>query len=125
MNKNVEKYIVSAMPILKRETNLIKEHKGNISSLGASIRMSGLLPAIAFYSAKEERNKILLWIFEILKLDNAFENMDQQKDMLDLALALHDKAERRKLERHIEDASVALKLCLRTFSLSKKNTEHG
>ena len=117
MNKQVEKYIVAAMPLLKLEKSLNKELKGYISSLGPSMRMSGVLPAIAFYCAKEERNKVMQWIFEILKGDNVFDEMKGKDNMLDLALELTKEADKKKLEKYIEDASIALKLCLRTFTL--------
>jgi CRISPR type III-B/RAMP module-associated protein Cmr5 len=124
MNKKIDRYIGQAMEELKKEDSLNKEYKGYIASLGPAINMSGLVPAIAFYSEKDEKKnkdkvkrwKVMAWIFEILKKERTF-HIDQQKNMLELALSL-DSRDMKKLEKDVIDISIALKLCIRTFPLT-------
>jgi CRISPR/Cas system CMR-associated protein Cmr5 small subunit len=122
MNKKIEKYIGLAMEQLKKESKLDKEFKGYIASLGPAINMSGLVPAIAFYSSREssakaERGRVMQWIFEILKSEKALPGIEKKNNMLELALSL-DSSGKKKLEKDIMDISIALKLSIRTFSLT-------
>lgn len=121
MNKQIEKYISHAMPLLAKEKELNKEYKGYIASLGPAVNMSGLVPALAFYSSKEnsakaDRSKVLQWIYKMLIAENAFEKLGQYDGLLSFALSLADN-EKQKLERLIMDSIIALKLSLRTFEL--------
>lgn len=121
MNKKVETYIRLAMDELNLERSLNKEFKGYLASLGPAINMSGLIPAIAFYSAKEssakaDRSKVMTWIFNILKKENAWPNISRFNKILDFAIEVG--TDKKKLQKDIEDISVALKLCIRTFSLT-------
>ncbi len=119
MNRKIENYIRLAMDELKKEKSLAKEFKGYLSSLGPAINMSGLIPAIAFYSAKEnakaDRSKVIAWIFNILKKQNEWPGIGNTETLLDFAIRQTDQ---RKLQKDVEDISVALKLTLRTFSLT-------
>ncbi len=126
MNKKIENYIGHAMELLKKENVLDKEFKGYIASLGPAMNMSGLVPAIAFYSEKDEKKnkdrvkrwKVLEWIWEILKKETRYGALQQKENMLELALSL-DKNSKKRLEKDITDISIALKLCIRTFSLTE------
>lgn len=119
MNRKIENYIRLAMTELNEEKSLPKEFNGYLASLGPAINMSGLIPAIAFYSTKEnakaDRSKVITWIFNILKKENEWPGISNNESLLDFALRQSDQ---KKLQKDIEDISVALKLTLRTFSLT-------
>ena len=125
MNKKIESYIGLAMRELEKESTdskLQKEYKGYIASLGASIRMSGLIPALAFYSSKEnsakaDRSKVLQWILNVLKQTDAYQELDKHTGLFQYALL--KKEENARLQKDILDVSIALKLCIRTFELTK------
>lgn len=128
MNKAVNDYIPLAMTELKSRTQLKDVYKGYISSLGAGIIMSGLIPTLAFYSAKGENKKgdrspVADMIFEMIKTrQNSLTNKTlpdiSVPNLFELGLALSSDAEKKKLEKEIINASIALKLCLRTFALT-------
>lgn len=106
------------MEELNREKNLDKECKGYLASLGPAINISGLIPAIAFYSSKEDKTgrlKVLTWIFNILKKQNEWPGISSSESFLEFAIRQTDK---RQLQEDVEDISIALKLSLRTFSLN-------
>ena len=123
--KSYEKYINqellnSIKKHIVKDNKVAKEYKGYISSMGASIIQSGLIPTLAFYSEKKssgnensdaDRTKILEIIQEILKKD---------KTLFELAIDLKtDSQKLRKLQRDILNVSIALKLALRTFEITK------
>lgn len=131
MNKAIETYISQAMPVLEaaetaakenKKAGLSKEYKGYLSSLGASMRMSGLVPTLAFFSsqensAKADRWMVLDWITKILNQQLPYSAIQNGKALFDYSReAGTDKS---RLEKDILDASVALKLCIRTFELTK------
>lgn len=126
MNKNISKYIEDAMNELNKEVKdngkLKKEYKGYISSLGASMIMSGLVPTMAFYASKEnsakaQRWKVLDWIFNVLKKSDKYKNISANISLFQYAL--QQNTDVKTLEKDIQDVSVALKLCIRTFELVK------
>jgi len=125
MNKSIETYIKKGMTILeaaeKAEGKLKKEYKGYLSSLGASMRMSSLVPTLAFFSSKEnsakaDRWKVLNWIAGILKESNSvYQSFTDGKALFTYARRIN--IDHARLEKDILDASIALKLCIRTFDL--------
>jgi CRISPR type III-B/RAMP module-associated protein Cmr5 len=131
MNKAIETYISRAMPILEnaeikqmeeKNSKLSKEYKGYLSSLGASMRMSGLVPTLAFFSSKEnsakaDRRQVLDWITTILNQQPPYSAIQNGKALFDYSREAG--IDKNRLEKDILDASVALKLCIRTFELTK------
>ncbi len=89
-----------------------KEFKGYISSFGASVIQSGLIPALAFFSndegAKEDRSKILDVIYQILEINSPPGN---------LLKYVVDNGDNELLKEQIMDAATALKLAIRTYKL--------
>jgi len=127
MNKIVQNYIPAAMAQLEKyerlrnikDLKIEKEMKGYISSLSASIIISGLEPTLAFYSSKENSAKanraiVLEWISGVLNEEESYKS----KSIINLFKhALEPSTDKRKLEEDILNAIVALKLCIRTFEL--------
>jgi CRISPR-associated protein Cmr5 len=121
----------------KGELSVPKQFKGYISSFGASVIQSGLMPTLAFYSdakkAKGDRSLLVPALIDILfqnesypidievqkKLDDL--DKDKEKDMKQIvhyffAWLLEANSENpQKLRKELMDASIALKLALRTF----------
>jgi hypothetical protein len=131
MNKAIHDHIKAGMTALgdteQKEGKLLEVYKGYLSSLGASMRMSGLVPTLAFFSSKEnsakgDRSKVLDWIATVLQATIIeYKGLASGKMIFDHALKLTTNSQTAaKLEKDILDASVALKLCIRTFELVKK-----
>lgn len=98
-----------------------KEFKSYISSFGASVIQSGLIPTLAFYSnsegASEDRGLILEAIYKILNIKSESENLlkyvvEKYEDYKDY------KDDKELLIEKIMDAATALKLAIRTYKLS-------
>jgi len=135
--KQVDRLIPVAIPLIaKRLTtsdpsnrNVPAVYKGYISSMGASIILSGLIPTLAFYhadtqdSASEQARRPLLDILhEMLRHRYTLSNQDS---LLDYALNLQEKNKLtalRELRRDVVNASIAVKLALRTFHLDDSKT---
>jgi CRISPR-associated protein Cmr5 len=143
MNK-IEKLLPSALNAAKKyittddeKLSIPKQFKGYISSFGASVIQSGLTPTLAFYSdakkAKGDRsllipaliymlfiNKIYPVTDEVINEMDALE-MDKEKDLKSRIhiffnwLLENNKDNPEKLRKELIDASIALKLALRTF----------
>jgi CRISPR-associated protein Cmr5 len=116
--KTIEKYIPDAMRVLKEEFKdcyIPSAYNGYISSFGASIIQSGLLPTLALFEkkdapTKEDRSKLTKLILKIL--DDKYNNT-----LLEYVLSAND--DELYLKQKILDISVALKLSIRTFKLDK------
>lgn len=116
--KAIEKYIPSVMNVLQEEfpdSAISSTYNGYISSFGASIMQSGLLPTLALYentnaSTKENKEYLSYLIVRILtgKKDDV--------SLLHYVLKENDPAMKQK----ILDISVAIKLSIRTFTLVEK-----
>jgi len=97
------------------------EFKGYISSFGAAVIQSGILPALIFFEdkggAQKDRPKLLQ---AIMKMNN----WETPNGKGDLSLVKHYRsatsAEKSKLEMRILQDAVALKLALRTFKFVDK-----
>lgn len=146
MKIQIERYIETSLNViddyLKIEKSknskyiLEKEFKGYISSLGASIIMSGLIPTLAVYSDKEKVNRleVMHWVKKIIiKYLNdpktikcygtilneklRFELNNSRKDLFQFVI--ENRNDQQILQEEILNIAVALKLALRTFELSK------
>ncbi len=133
MKQRVEKYLPFALEAVT-ETKIAEgnplsvsnEYKGYISSFGAAIIQTGLIPAVAFYSVKaraeKDRNKIPKAILHILKKsDEINENVD---DLLKY-LVDHYDADLSQIKSKIMDATTALKLAIRTFPITKNKKDES
>ncbi len=95
-----------------------KQFNGYISSFGAAIRLSGLLPAVVFYcddsGAEAKRSELLLVLMEML---NSKEELYKPIDMYRaVEESLKDKRHSALLlEKQIIQKAVAVKLALRLF----------
>lgn len=142
--KKTEKLLPSAIDAAKKyittddeKLSVPKQFKGYISSFGASVIQSGLMPTLAFYSdakkAKGDRSLLIpALIFMLFKnekysinvdVQNTLEALEMDKEK-DLKSRIHiffnwlletNKANPELLRNELMDASIALKLALRIF----------
>ena len=131
MKKNISKLLVHAENAVtstllknKKENGLIhkyipKEYKGYISSFGAAIIQSGLLPALYFNhgseGSTEDREKLMDAVFYILK--NGYNITASENNLLKYAKEQARDNELKKVKNQILDAATALKLVIRTYKL--------
>jgi CRISPR-associated protein Cmr5 len=117
--KNIEKHIPSAMNVLKEmysSGKIPSSYNGYISSFGASIIQSGLLPTLALFenndaSTRENKQKLTELILKILDNTSNEDNL--------LSYVLEHESDINRLKQQILDISIALKLSIRTFELEK------
>ena len=125
MKRRIEKYIPLAINIVKdvkiadEQGRVKNEFQGYFSSLGASIIQSGLIPAMAFFSnenseASKDRAKILKAIYSLIAPENK-----NHKDPNALLFYVIENKNNESLAPKIIDASIALKLAVRTYKLAK------
>jgi len=143
MNK-IERLLPAALDAAKKyitidneQLSVPKQFKGYISSFGASVIQSGLMPTLAFYSdakkAKGDRSLLIPALIDILIENKSYAidegvnkaldilNKDKEKDMRPLVhhffywLLKTNGDNPEKLRKELMDASIALKLALRTF----------
>ncbi len=118
--QKIQKLIPNAVKAVKEVlgTNIDSNFKGYISSFGGSLIQSGLLPTLAFYSAKggaqKERTQIIVLLEKMLEVERLFENT--------IALA-NDRTKLKKRENDIKQALVALKLAMRPFIKSDQEVQ--
>lgn len=126
MKKRIEKYIpdaielISEAKIANENGEVNNEFNGYFSSFGASIVQSGLKPTLAFFSNEKtakERSKILKAIYKLVVDKNAPNDIEPKK-LLDHIIKNPKQEE--LLKAKIIDASIALKLAVRTYKLVKK-----
>ena len=130
MKSQVEKFLPAALEAVNRHfmtddqgqprEKIPKQFKGYISSFGAAVIQTGLLPAVAFYSvrgsAEEERGRVIEAIFYVLRENDIVANYNNLMQFL--------VANRQRLDYFkpkIMDAATALKLALRTFPIEKQD----
>ena len=97
-------------------------YNGYVASFGAGIIHSGLLPVIAMYSNAEkstrdgDKSKIPAAIFHVIQKIN---KDIKDKYLFDYILnqLREDPSQYQKLNRLVMDASIAVKLALRTYKL--------
>ena len=113
--KRIEGYIPKAIEILNQEFSdgvIQSAYNGYISSFGASVLQSGLLPTLALFentnaSNKENKEYLSYLIVRILT--------DSSDDRSLLRYVIHHNTSREE----ILDISIAIKLSIRTFRLDK------
>ena len=120
--KRIERYIPKAIEVLDREFYdgiIPSAYNGYISSFGASVMQSGLLPTLALFentnaSTKENKEYLSHLIVNILR-DNR-DDVSLLREVLDR----EGRGESRShLKEQILDISIAIKLSIRTFKLNK------
>lgn len=115
--RNIEAYIPKVLEVLDRTFTdgvVSSAYNGYISSFGASIMQSGLLPTLALFentnaSTKENKEYLSYLIVQVLRGDSA--------DVSLLRYVLDGNQE--LLKKEILDISIAIKLSIRTFKLDK------
>jgi CRISPR-associated protein Cmr5 len=128
MLRRIEHLLKPAMLAVEtlREGNKIKKgYQGAISGFGASVMQMGLLPTLAVYSdqgssADIKRDKLLAALHLIVKSEESKfskkSTLIRATDFLKEVLALTD-TEKEELQVNILQASIALKIAIRTFKL--------
>jgi CRISPR-associated protein Cmr5 len=129
--RTIEKLIPFAIDAVKNKmeeemkTGVVnKAYKGYISSLGAGIIQSGLLPTLAMYKGAEksenkkaDTGKLLDAIFYVI-VNNHEPDVINEKNLFSYALqALKAHENRQTVINEIMNASIAIKLAIRTFKL--------
>jgi len=120
--RNIEKYIPKALEVLSEQYPdkvIPSAYNGYISSFGASIIQSGLLPTLALFEnennqdkTKEDRSVLTQNILKVL--DSNYPD----NSLLRYTVVYYD-GNREILQNKIIDISIALKLTIRTFKLEK------
>jgi CRISPR-associated protein Cmr5 len=136
MKKRIAKLIPAAIDAVDQvfpanSRPIPREYQGYISSFGASVMQSGILPTLTIYAsqqqrgnATEDRSKILSVLQHILlsdhsSLPNGIKETIRGKDLFKAAVELYkDDLGLRDLRGHLLDAAVAAKLAIRTFELT-------
>ncbi len=135
MKKRIEKYFPAAVNAIKSELvgkePIPREYQAYISGFGMSVMQIGLLPTLAIYSDKEslaaQPRKILLEVLKKTLLNTAdvhytspnTRNLlsENDKSLFDIAIEHNDIL--KDIKDPLLDAAVAVKLCIRTFELTK------
>jgi len=115
--RNIEAYIPKVLEVLDRtftEGVVPSAYNGYISSFGASIMQSGLLPTLALFentnaSTKENKEYLSYIIVQVLR------GNDDDVSLLRYVLDGNEQL----LKKEILDISIAIKLSIRTFKLDK------
>ena len=126
--KKVESLIPDAIASLKNfigggKHTIPAEYNGYINSFGISIRQSGLIPTLAFYSKKaqaseEDRTKILDILFDLVKTLKT--DYDRYKNLLIMVLENMDHID--VIQKDIMTAAIAVKYAIRVFQLEEKSS---
>ncbi len=129
MKREIEKLIAPAIEAaekhLQKEGTIASQYNGYISSFGAAVMQSGLLPAIAFNEkttsgSEEDRSCLMRAILQIIKASP----LEKGETLIKYVLATSE-TERRAMRRDILNAATALKLAIRTFRLEKRDSSNG
>lgn len=117
-------YAIKAVSDSQMEVNGVinKAYKGYISSFGAGIIQSGLLPTLAMYKGNEGSDKkkadtsnLLKAVFNVIKESRKSETIPGN-DLFNYALNAEDQ---QKVKQEILNASIAIKLAIRTFKMEE------
>ncbi len=105
------------------------EFNGYISSFGASLITSGLLPTIIFFSQDKKagnRTAVIETLYEIINVSSPAFFTTQDGKRLSLVRFTKYMIEQNKntaqFEQKLKDAAIALKLAIRIFPKAEKNT---
>lgn len=115
---------IAACGLLNEEQKLNSSYRGQIAALGASIRQSSLLAALAFFSEQKnavvDRAKILDCIYYILQKDDS----EKESDTESFKVELFKQVETEDLKKEdILQAVIALKLAMNLYPLQKKRED--
>lgn len=115
---------IAACGLLNEEQKLNSSYRGQIAALGASIRQSSLLAALAFFSdqknAAVDRAKLLDCIYYILETDE----YEKERDTKKIKINLFKKVQNKNFnEEDILHAVIALKLAMNLYPLQKKRED--
>jgi CRISPR-associated protein Cmr5 len=126
--RNIEKLIPAAINAVNtkmaKDGKVNSAYKGYISSLGAGIIQSGLLPTLAMYKGNEDSDKkkantgcLLDAIFEVIKATPSTITNDED-DLFSYALRVSQQQNNcQVIIDQVLNASIAIKLAIRTFKL--------
>lgn len=132
--KNIEKILPTAIEAVKKfvipenQTEVPKEFNGYISSFGASVISSGLLPTIVFFSqagkSKGDRRSVISALEYIVSKE--FPEIISSNEKIITKVTEMVKAEQsmNRLQEKLNEAAIALKLAIRIFPKSKKDSNH-
>lgn len=129
MNRRINDLIPIALEAaekyLENLGEIASEYHGYISSFGAAVIQSGLKPAIAFYeregsSSLEDKKKLMSAILYMIKNKYASTPNEADDNRSLLAFVLQRSDIERRVKRDIVDASITLKLAIRTFKIKKR-----
>lgn len=95
------------------------EYPSFAASFGATIIRSKLMPAIFLYAEKSGSGKAKTPLTQLI-LYMLKDPGDDDYTLSEYVLTRYKK-EGKRLEKRVLDASIAAKLCLRTFPIAKKN----
>ena len=119
--KRIEEYIPKALEVVEEEFKskvIPKEYNGYISSFGAGLVQSGLKPTVAIYENKndkdktqQDRTKLPKMILKIIEPNSSESSL--------LRYIINSNQNEKQLKEKIKDASIAIKLVIRTFKLEK------
>ena len=117
--KRVEEFLPDAIKVLEKEfkdNKIPSEYNGYISAFGAGIVQSGLKPTVAIYEnknaqSKSEKDRLTGMILKIIA-PNTKENSL-------LRYIINSNEDESYLKELIKDASIAIKLAIRTFELKR------
>jgi CRISPR-associated protein Cmr5 len=134
--KNIEKMIPTAITAVEKEVlvpkeapkEVPKEFNGYISSFGASIIMSGLLPTIVFFSqegkSKGDRRSVITALEMIVNKHYPELLTKDQKLIPTLKEMVESNKSTQRLQDKLQEAAIALKLAIRIFPKSKTESDH-
>ena len=115
--------LISTRALFKENSmDIDSAYNGQIASLGVSIAMSGIRPALAIYfqdkkSTKVNRRSILTVIAEMIRRDNFGDGSIVDAESLFKESLNSNEIELDRLKKEVEDCSIALKQVVRTYNL--------
>lgn len=118
--KRIENYIPKALEVVEKffpNGKIPKEYNGYIASFGAGLIQSGLKPTVAIYEneqsqSQQDRAKLPKIILKIIAPDSNENSL--------LRYIINSNENEQLLKEKIKDASIAIKLVIRTFELTKE-----
>ncbi|HUM51389.1 MAG TPA: type III-B CRISPR module-associated protein Cmr5 [Chitinophagales bacterium] len=132
--KNIEKILPTAIDAVKKfvipenQSEVPKEFNGYISSFGASVISSGLLPTIVFFSqagkSKGDRRSVINALEYIVSKEFPGTINTNEKIVSKVTEMVKANQSMNRLEEKLNEAAIALKLAIRIFPKSKKDSNH-
>ncbi len=130
--RNIEKYIPVAIQVLEdnrlgivKNGEIDKTYNGYISSFGASLISSGLLPTLIFYSKGAEqttnadRSLIPVALEKMLQSPEIGIFNNEQHLLEEVITRYNDEC----LKKKIQECAIALKLAIRTYPTPKPKND--